>query len=345
MSKISELTNLLGTDSDNDNDLLAVADVSAAATKKMSITQLARALHKDKAGVTALGGSGASRSMNFDSNQVVYGVCTENTTLTNTTDDANWEFNESKILLINAAGYTITWPANFVNGGAESATPARTQMVGYEITKLDGASFGLGSTLYVYKESNPTPYHLMLGQFAGTTTASALTDGEVDEVLFQRADDTIQRITVSNLVGGAILSAAGWDMEGGNDLIPIWDEDPGVLTSITVETLINAVRHSEEELLDPGATLSLDFVEPQDVQYRVVMDQNTTFTIDNDDNAIGQLRTLILSGNYTPTFPTKSVIVGSYDGTKINICKIYILGESNYLIEIVTDSGSALSYT
>lgn len=60
---------------------------------------------------------------------------------------------------------------------------------------------------------------------------------------------------------------------------------------------------------------------------------NTTFTFSND--AIGMVKDLIITGDFTLTFPTGSkVATGEYDGTVSNLIQVLIAGSGDYWITI-----------
>ena len=60
---------------------------------------------------------------------------------------------------------------------------------------------------------------------------------------------------------------------------------------------------------------------------------NTTLTFSNDE--IGMVKDLVITGDFTLTFPTGSKIVtGTYDGTVSNLIQIVVTGSSDYWVTI-----------
>ena len=60
---------------------------------------------------------------------------------------------------------------------------------------------------------------------------------------------------------------------------------------------------------------------------------NTTLTFSNDE--IGMVKDLVITGDFTLTFPTGSKIAtGTYDGTVSNLIQIMVTGSSDYWVTI-----------
>ena len=60
---------------------------------------------------------------------------------------------------------------------------------------------------------------------------------------------------------------------------------------------------------------------------------NTTLTFSND--SIGMIKDLVLTGNFTLTFPAGSKIAaGEYDGTVSNLIQVLVVGAADYWITI-----------
>ena len=60
---------------------------------------------------------------------------------------------------------------------------------------------------------------------------------------------------------------------------------------------------------------------------------NTTLTFSND--SIGMIKDLVITGDFTLTFPTGSKIAaGEYDGTVSNLIQVLVVGAADYWITI-----------
>lgn len=60
---------------------------------------------------------------------------------------------------------------------------------------------------------------------------------------------------------------------------------------------------------------------------------NTTLTFSND--SIGMIKDLVITGDFTITFPTGSKIAaGEYDGTVSNLIQVLVVGAADYWITI-----------
>ena len=60
---------------------------------------------------------------------------------------------------------------------------------------------------------------------------------------------------------------------------------------------------------------------------------NATLTFSNDE--IGMVKDLVITGDFTLTFPAGSKIVtGTYDGTVSNLIQIVVTGSSDYWVTI-----------
>jgi hypothetical protein len=60
---------------------------------------------------------------------------------------------------------------------------------------------------------------------------------------------------------------------------------------------------------------------------------NTTLTFSNDE--IGMVKDLVITGDFTLTFPAGSKIAtGTYDGTVSNLIQIMVTGSSDYWVTI-----------
>lgn len=60
---------------------------------------------------------------------------------------------------------------------------------------------------------------------------------------------------------------------------------------------------------------------------------NTTFTFSNA--SIGMVKDLVITGDFTLTFPTGSkVATGEYDGTVANLIQVLVAGSGDYWITI-----------
>jgi hypothetical protein len=59
---------------------------------------------------------------------------------------------------------------------------------------------------------------------------------------------------------------------------------------------------------------------------------NTTLTFSN--TAIGMVKDLVITGDYTLTLPSGSTVAGTYDGTVSNLIQIVVTGASTYWYSI-----------
>ena len=108
------------------------------------------------------------------------------------------------------------------------------------------------------------------------------------------------------------------------------------LTKIVSELIAdNAISH--DKLANEFTTSSV--ISASDVDFSAAqiftktLTANTTFTFSNA--SIGMVKDLIITGDFTLTFPTGSkVATGEYDGTVSNLIQVLVAGSGDYWITI-----------
>jgi hypothetical protein len=79
------------------------------------------------------------------------------------------------------------------------------------------------------------------------------------------------------------------------------------------------------------AAADVDFSSAQ--VFTKTLTEATTFTFSND--SIGMVKDLVITGDFTLTFPTGSKIAaGAYDGTVSNLIQVLVVGSADYWITI-----------
>ena len=87
----------------------------------------------------------------------------------------------------------------------------------------------------------------------------------------------------------------------------------------------------DEFTTSAALTTDVDFSAAQ--VFTKTLAADTTLTFSND--AIGMVKDLVITGDFTLTFPTGSKIAaGEYDGTVSNLIQVLVVGATDYWITI-----------
>lgn len=134
-----------------------------------------------------------------------------------------------------------------------------------------------------------------------------------------------------------------------NMTLELYNDDAGDVNSITATAPI--VRDSPDgnvtiSLADDGITyaklgtefttsaavsaLAVDFATAQ--VFTKTLSGDTTLTFSND--AIGMVKDLVITGDFTLTLPSGSTVAGEYDGTVSNLIQVVVTGASTYWYSI-----------
>lgn len=135
-------------------------------------------------------------------------------------------------------------------------------------------------------------------------------------------------------------SGAWVELANASDVTSITVDDVTIAingTEISVkDDSISSTKLSNEfktaETVSPSSgTASIDFTSSQVFNLTMVADTTISFTNDS----IGMVKDIILSGAFTPTFPTGvNTITGTYDGTVTNLIQIIKTGAAEYWMSI-----------
>ena len=105
-----------------------------------------------------------------------------------------------------------------------------------------------------------------------------------------------------------------------------------IKTSLIANDAVTYSKLSEEYTTSAAiAAENIDFSSAQ--VFTKTLGANTTLTFSND--SIGMIKDLVITGDFTLTFPTGSKIAaGEYDGTVSNLIQILVVGAADYWITI-----------
>jgi len=108
----------------------------------------------------------------------------------------------------------------------------------------------------------------------------------------------------------------------------------GEVTGATALTIANDVisyaKLAAEFTTSAALSTNVDFATAQ--VFTKTLSGNTTLTFSN--TAIGMVKDLVITGDFTLTLPAGSTVAGTYDGTVSNLIQIVVTGASTYWYSI-----------
>ena len=108
-------------------------------------------------------------------------------------------------------------------------------------------------------------------------------------------------------------------------------------TGDTARVAFDKVNDNFDELYQGGggtrAVISAENVDFESAQvFTKTLTANTTLTFSN--TAIGMVKDLVITGDFTLTLPAGSTVAGTYDGTVSNLIQVLVTGASEYWYSI-----------
>ena len=96
------------------------------------------------------------------------------------------------------------------------------------------------------------------------------------------------------------------------------------------DNVISYAKLASEFTTSAALVTNVDFSTAQ--VFTKTLSGDTTLTFSN--TAIGMVKDLVITGNYTLTLPSGSTVAGTYDGTVSNLIQIVVTGASTYWYSI-----------